>query len=236
MNPKEVKIENVGYTLRADWYETDKDSVLLVLPGFGTSKERYAAFTQELVKRTGYSALVLDYAGHGVSPFAIEDVSRADNFSDVVVAFDWLVDNYGQKRITVLATSYGGFHAAYLTKFRTFENVIFRVPASYPEATFYSKYGRLKDRHSADYRNNPDSYINHYLFSNTDAVKGRALVVTHELDTVCTPVATTPFAQAFGADTWEAPGFEHGFRQSDVSEEQVQEYYEKIAEWINHAG
>lgn len=236
MNREEVKIDNVGYTLLADWYETPKGQVLLVLPGFTSTKKKYEELIAALVSSTGYSALVLDYAGHGKSPFNLDDLSRADNFSDVVAAFDWLVQHYSQKKITVLGTSYGGFHSVYLTKFRTFENIIFRVPASYPEETLYTKLGEMKDGHSREYRHNPDSYIDHWLFTHTESVKGRALLVTHEFDTVCPPVATTPFAKAFDADTWEAPGFRHGFGESDVSEQQLQDYYKKLADWINNEG
>ena len=236
MKREEVKIENIGYTLLADWYETAKDNVLLVLPGFGSTKERYEELVEELVGSTGYSALVLDYAGHGKSPFDINDLSRADNFSDVIAAFDWLVNNHGQKKITVIGTSYGGFHAAYLTKFRQFQDVIFRVPASYPEETLYTKLGTMKDGHSKEYRLNPDNYIDHWLFTHTDSVQGRALLVTHEFDAVCPPVATKPFAEAFNADIWEAPGFMHGFKESDASEEQLHSYYKKLSDWINNEG
>ncbi len=230
----EVQVSNVGYELCADWYETDGNRVLLVLPGFTSTKQKYESMVKTLVEQTGYSALVLDYAGHGNSPFVLDELSRADNFSDVVAAFDWLVKNCGDKKITVLGTSYGGFHAAYLTKFRKFQDIIFRVPASYPEETLYTKLGDMQDAHSEDYRNNPDNYVNHWLFTHTDSVKGRALVVTHEFDTICPPVATQPFADAFGADTWEAPGFKHGFSESDVTEEQVEDYYQKIVEWLKH--
>lgn len=233
MSKEEVSIQNVCYALAADWYETAKDQVLLVLPGFTSAKKKYESLVSTLVERTGYSALVLDYAGHGESPFDINDLARADNFSDVVAAFEWLVKNHSNKKITVIGTSYGGFHAAYLTKFREFQNVIFRVPASYPEETFYTKIGSMKDAHSEDYRNNPDNYVDHWLFTHTESVKGRALVVTHEFDTICPPVATRPFAEAFNADTWEAPGFKHGFGESEVTDEQIQNYYEKLAGWIN---
>ncbi len=233
MKRQEVMIPNTGYELAADWYATEKDQVLLVLPGFTSTKEKYKEFTGYLVSNTGYSALVLDYAGHGKSPFLLDDLSRADNFSDVVAAFDWLVDNHPNKKITVVGTSYGGFHAAYLTKFRQFQNVIFRVPASYPEETLYTKIGSMEDAHSEEYRNDPKNYINHWLFTHTNSVTGRALLVTHEYDTVCPPVATKPFGEAFEADYWQAPSFKHGFYESDVTSAQIQDYYKKIAKWLN---
>lgn len=231
---QEVKVPNVGYELFSDWYDTQSDQVLLVLPGFTSTKEKCQDLAQSVVEQTGHSALVLDYAGHGKSPFDINDLTRADNFSDVIAAFDWLTKNSGGKKISVMGTSYGGFQAAYLTKFREFHDVIFRVPASYPEETFYTKFGEIADVHSDEYRNNPDNYKNHWLFTRADSVRGRALVITHEFDTVCPPVATKPFAEAFQADTWEAPGFKHGFHESDVTEQQIQDYYRKLSEWLNN--
>lgn len=233
MKKQSIKIDNTGYQLEADWYETDKDQVLLVLPGFTSTKKKYEALVNALVEKTGYSALVLDYAGHGESPFDLDNLSRADNFSDAVAAFDWLAREYPGKEVTVMGTSYGGFHAALLTKYRSFKNIIFRVPASYPEETLYTRIGTMKDAHSEDYRNNPKNYINHWLFTHTDSVKGRAMLVVHELDAICPPVATKPFADAFNADTWEAPGFKHGFGESDVTDEEIEKYYQKIADWIN---
>lgn len=234
VSKQEVKIPNVGYELFADWYETESDQVLLVLPGYTSTKEKYQNLAQSVVERTGHSALVLDYAGHGKSPFDIKDLSRADNFSDVIAAFDWLTKNTGGKKISVMGTSYGGFHAAYLTKFRQFQNVIFRVPAPYPEETLYTKIGDLADVHADAYRNDPKNFKDNWLFTHADSVKGRALVVTHEFDTVCPPVSTTPFAEAFKADTWVAAGFKHGFHESDVTEQQVQDYYRKLSEWLKN--
>lgn len=234
MSRTEIRIQNVGYTLAADWYETSKDRVMLVLPGYKATKQKYEGLVSALVERTGYSALVLDYSGHGESPFDINDLSRADNFSDSVAAFDWLVDNYGDKKITVIGSSYGGLHAALLTKYRSFDQVVFRVPGAYPEESFYTKIRGIKDLHAKEYRSNPENFVNNWLFTNADNVKKRALVVTHEFDTVCPPVATTPFVNAFNADTWEAPGFIHGFGESDVSEQQLQDYYKHIADWINN--
>lgn len=231
---REVKIQNTGYQVKADWYETDKDDVLLILPGFTSTKLKYAEMTEALVTETDYSALVLDYGGHGESPFNLDDLSRADSFSDAVAAFDWLVENYKDKKITVLGTSYGGFHATYLTKFRSFQNLILRVPAAYPEDTLYTKLGDGDDPHSDEYRNDPANYIDFWLFTHAASVKGRTLVVTHEFDTVCPPVSTKPFADAFKADTWVASGFKHGFNESDVTEQQKQDYYKKIADWLKH--
>ncbi len=232
VEPQEISIPCIGYEIKADWYEGTNDQVWLVLPGYTSYKGKYTQLIQNSTTCTGASALVIDYSGHGESPFDINDLTRAQNFSEVVKAFDWLVKNKPNLKISVHGTSYGGFHAAYLTKYRQFENVIFRVPASYPEETLFSVIGEMDNAHSRDYRVNPDNYKDHWLFDHTDSVKGRRLVVTHEFDDICPSVATTPFIEAFSADHIEAKGFKHGFGESNVSNEQKQEYYKKLADWI----
>lgn len=230
--PKTIKIPCVGYEIAADWYEGTFDGVLLVLPGYESTKLKYSDMISAITEQSGVSALVIDYSGHGESPFDLGDLTRAQNFSECVKAFDWIRENHPDKKITVMGTSYGGFHAAYLTKFRKFDNIIFRVPASYPEESLYSVYKTMDDRHGGDYRFTKENYIDHWLFTHTDSISGRALVITHELDDVCPPVSTMPFTKAFNADHWDAPGFKHGFGESDITEEQKTEYHQYIVDWI----
>jgi len=230
---KEVEIPCVGYSIKADWYEGNKDEVLLVLPGFTSTKAKYADMVQTIVEQTGISALVIDYSGHGESPFDINDLTRAQNFAEVIKAYDWLVKNKPNLIISAMGTSYGGFHAANLTKYRELNNIIFRVPASYPEETFFNVIGEMEDAHSESYRNDPANYVDHWLFDHAYTIQGKVFVITHELDAICPKVATAPFIEAFNADHWEAPGFKHGLGQSEATDKQITAYYLKIADWIN---
>jgi esterase/lipase len=232
MNSEEVTIDCTGYGVKADWYQGTNDQVWLLLPGLTSNKKKQNELVLASTISTGASALVLDYAGHGVSPFEINDLTRAQNFSEVVRTFDWLKKNKPNMKVSVHGSSYGGFHAAYLTKFREFENVIFRAPASYPEETLFTVIGEMNNAHNEFYRSNPENYVDHWLFDHVSSVKGRALVITHEFDTVCPPVATSPFISAFRADHIEAKGFKHGIGESDATEEQKNEYYAEIADWI----
>ena len=229
---REISIDCLCYSLKADFYETDSDQIMLALPGYTSTKAKYAGMIDYVVDRTGISALVLDYRGHGESPFDLKDLRRADNFNDVVVAFDWIKTNYPDKKIIVHGTSYGGFHAAYLTKFREFERLLLRVPATYPEESLYTVIGSMNDPHGGRYRFEPQNYTDHWLFTHTQSVKNDTFVVTHQYDDVCPPVSTQPFVDAFNAKHWEAPGFKHGFSESDATDDLLEQYYQKIADWI----
>jgi hypothetical protein len=77
-----------------------------------------------------------------------------------------------------------------------------------------------------------------YVFLNNTALSvprkfnGSTFVVTHEYDDVCPKPTTDAYVNAFGADTWEAGGFGHSFTRSEVSDESVDEYKTKIADWL----
>jgi len=229
---KQIQIPCAGYSIAADWYEGTNDEVLLVLPGYTSTKANYSGLVQAIVEKTDVSALVIDYSGHGESPFELDDLTPAQNFLEVITAFDWTVENHPEKKITVMGTSYGGLHTAQLTKYREFYKIIFRVPAIYPPNSFYTKWKDVGADHYLEYRTNADLSA-HPLLARAKSFKGQTLVITHELDTMCPPNNTDAFIDAFTADHWEALGFKHGLDKSDVTEEQINEYIKKITDWIN---
>lgn len=230
---QEVEIPCVGYSVKADLYEASSEEVVLMLIGFTSNKAKYADFADVIVEETGSSVLVLDYSGHGESPFDIDDLTPAQNFLEVITTFDWLKQQYPDAKVTVIGTSYGGFMATQLTKYREFDRLVLRVPAIYPPNVFYDKIKTFEStQHFQNYRHNTENLHEHPLLKRASEFAGKTLVVTHELDTVCPPQETGAFTKAFSAETWEAKGFKHGFGESEVTEEQKQSYYHKITEWL----
>ena len=232
---KSFKIPCIGYEIAADWYDgaEGNNSVLLVLVGYTSSKKRYEELVTALVEKSGYSALVIDYTGHGESPYSLEDLTPAQNFLEVVTAYDWLVDNHPDKTISVMGTSYGGFLGIQLTKYRSPKKLVLRVPAIYSPETFYTKWKDMdleEIRHG--YRTDPDNFKDHPLLKRASAYKGESYVLTHELDEACPKPATDAITKAFKAKTWEAKGFVHGLGQSNFTPEQLEEYQDKIAGWL----
>lgn len=231
---KSPEIDCVGYSIAADWYEGDNDEVLLVLPGYNSSKDKYTDLVGALVEKTGTNVLVIDYTGHGKSPFKIDELRPAQNFLEVITAYDWLKDNHSNLSINVMGTSYGGYLAANLTNYREVNKLVLRVPAIYPPEYFYTKQKYIRDIHYKEYRQTFGSKIQideHPVFRAASDFSGKVLVVIHELDEHCPEDSTLAFAKAFDADTQVAKGLKHGM--DNYNREQIKQYQQNIAGWLN---
>lgn len=238
MKVQEVTVRCIGYEVAADVYHGEKaDRVVLFLVGFGSSKANYGDLAGEITMRTGFSSFVLEYSGHGTSTIDINDITPAQNFLEVITFFDWLRKQHPKSKITVVGTSYGGFLATQLTKYRQFEKLILRVPAIYPPEDFYTKWGEqdLSDplNYKQEYRNDPDNLKSHPLLKRAQRFTGNVYVLTHELDESCPKATTDAFIEAFKpVDTYDAKGFRHGFRQSMPDETQIAAYHDTLEKWI----
>ncbi len=232
MNIEKITIPCIGYEIAADWY-AGNNKVLLVLPGFTSSKNGYEGLVSSIVEKTGTSALVIDYSGHGESPFDIQGITISENFSEVVRAYDWIKAKYPYRDIDVMGTSYGGFFAAKLPSVREIRKMILRVPANYDPKDLYTPWSKLNSEQIRnEYRIDPKNFDGHPVLAEAVYFKGEAYVLTHEFDEVCPKTSTDPFISAFSAETWEAKGFVHGYGKSNVSTEQLEEYQNKIVEWL----
>lgn len=231
--PKTLKIPCLGYEIAADWYEGN-DKVLLVLPGFTSSKAKSVELVSAIIEKTDTSALVIDYSGHGESPFDIQDITISENFSEVVRAYDWLVEHHPNKVIDVMGTSYGGYFAAKLAGVREIRKLILRVPANYDPKDVYTSWRKLnREQIRNEYRADPKNFLNHPVLAGGLSFEGEAYVLTHELDEACPKSSTDPFIKAFKAESWEAKGMMHGIDKSKITKQQLEEYQNKIAEWLN---
>jgi esterase/lipase len=232
MNIEKITIPCIGYEIAADWYEGN-ENILLVLPGFTSSKKNYEPLVSAIVEKTETSALVIDYSGHGESSFDIQDITISENFSEVVRVYDWIKDKYPGRSIDVMGTSYGGFFAAKLPAVREIRKMILRVPANYDPKDLYTPWRKLdREQIRNEYRVDPKNFTDHPVLAEAAHFKGDAYVLTHEFDESCPKASTDSFISAFNAETWEAKGFVHGFGKSNASPEQIEEYQNKIAEWL----
>src|SRR4051812_26199589 len=131
MKPITTDIQCVSYAVKADIYEGNEDgAILLSLIGRTSkrTKQRYYDFLPRLSKELGITTIIFDYTGHGDSPFDIEELSPAQHFLEVITVFDWIKKNYPRREVFVIGSSYGGFLATQLTKYRKFDGLILRAP------------------------------------------------------------------------------------------------------------
>lgn len=231
----QVQIDCVGYSIAADWYSGKKsDKVLLVLPGWSSTKKKQEALTTHLVKQTGSSALVIDYSGHGESPFDRLGVRPAQHFLEVITAFDWIAENYPDAVISVMGNSYGGYLAVQLTKYRTFRNLVLRVPAIYLPKDFYTLNKNIDRQYERRYREDQKMLDNHPLLVRAAKFPGRTLVVWHEFDEYVPKQTTDKYIEVFNADSYFAKGWKHSFN-AEAPEDEKLAYQNAISDWLTNA-
>lgn len=238
----EIKIACTGYDITVDWYEGADDSkVLIVLPGYASSKARQKAHAKAMVEATGTSALVVDFSGHGNSPFNIRDTSPAQHFLELVCVYDWIKKHYPELEISISGSSYGGFLAAQLTRYRKLNNVILRAPAIYELSAFYDIWAKRIDNEDAyiaqlkDYRKNTQELLKNPLLMDASSFRGRMLVVTHGMDEVVPSETTDAYIRAFGADSYVAEDFAHIVQENIVGKDLFNEYQSRIARWLTQS-
>jgi len=237
---KSFEIACTGYSIMADWYEGENtDQILLILHGFTSSRSRQADVTNYMVNATGASALVIEYTGHGESPFDLKDTRPAQHAIEAICAYEWIEKNYPDAKITVIGNSYGSFLAAHLSHYKSFEKMVLRAPAIYrPEALYDLWSVRFNDEEAYGrairaYRNDlPLMLAGPLLDTRTLKFHGPTLVVVHENDETIPRSAAQAYIQAFQADSFIAGGFSHAVSQSNISAEQLDAYYKQIADWL----
>lgn len=230
---KQVAIPCAGhsYAIAADWYEGTSDRVMLVLPGWTSSKKSYEELVRYIVERTGMSALIIDYSGHGESPLDAMEVRPAQQFLEAIEAFDWAGQRLPGAEFTVMGASYGGYLAAKLTEYRDFANLILRVPAIYEPVDFYSLNKDINRQDERGYRKGVAFLENHPLFMSASQFKGRTLVMWSEFDEFVPKEATDKYIEAFRADSYFAKGWKHSFKV-DAPEAEKNAYRDAIVHWL----
>lgn len=229
---RNISIKCVGYSVDADLHEAGNDKVLLVLHGWSSNKKSQEELTSYLVNKTGASALVLEYSGHGDSPFDAMEITPAQHFLEVITAFDWLKQSYPNAEVSVMGTSYGGYMAVQLTHYRDFKNLVLRVPAIYEPRDFYSLNKDIDRQHERRYREDKEFLDTHPLLARTSNFNGRTLVVWHELDEFVPKETTDKYIEVFSADSYSAKGWKHSFKTDAPEDEQIA-YKNAISDWLN---
>jgi alpha/beta superfamily hydrolase len=232
--PRTFNIPCVGYEVVADLYEgNDKDAILLALIGRTSNRKRkhYVDFSTKLANERGVSTLIFDYSGHGDSPFEFNDLCPAQHFLEVINAFDWLKSKYPDRELIVMGSSYGGFMATQLTKYRKFNKLILRAPAIYKPSDFYT---RAKDENkaaTAAFRKDESALSKHPLLARASSFQGQSLLVVHENDEVVPKSTTDAYESAFNPDVIVEKGIGHSLDES-ATPEQVTRYFNDIYSWL----
>jgi len=231
---KTIDLECLGYKVKGDIYEGASDGPLLLSLIGRTSnrtKRQYREFMPKLAKELGITSVVFDYSGHGNSPFNLDEVYPAQHFVEVISVFDWLTEKHPNRKLFVIGSSYGGYQATQLTKYREFDGLILRAPAIYRPKDFYYK-GRTEDMYNLTkhLRSNKKELAKHPLLQRASKFKGESLVIVHENDEWIPRETTDAYAETFGAEKVIAKGFDHSL--DAATDDQIKTYNETIYNWL----
>lgn len=234
--PITLDIQCVGYAVKADIYEGSSDgAVLLSLIGKTSkrTKQNYYDFLPRLANELGITTVIFDYTGHGDSPFNIEDISPAQHFLEVITVFDWMKAKYPGRKIFVIGSSYGGFLATQLTKYREFDGLVLRAPALYRPSDFYTIMKNEDSEATQAFRHDTEALSKHPLLARASAFKGKTLLVVHEKDERIPKETTDAYANAFHPEVIVVEGVTHSL--DNVTQQQVADYNQRIIDWLAKA-
>lgn len=233
MKPIITDIECKGYAVKADIYEgSEAGAVLLSLIGRTShrTKKHYQNLLPRLAEELGITSVIFDYSGHGDSPFNIEELSPAQHFLEVVTVFDWMKEKYPNRKFFVIGSSYGGFLATQLTKYRKFDGLILRAPAIYKPSEFYTLIKNEDRKGTQAFRRNAESLRNHPLLARASEFGGKVLLIIHENDEQIPKETTDAYANAFKPEVFIDKGISHSL--DSATEEQLDIYNQKIFDWL----
>lgn len=230
---KTLDIDCIGYSLKTDIYEgTEKGPILLSLIGRTSrrNKQYYVDFLPRLAAELGVTSIIFDYTGHGDSPFNLEELSPAQHFLEVVTVFDWMKHQYPHRPVFVVGSSYGGFLATQLTKYRQFDGLILRAPAIYRPSDFYTL-KKHEDREAIlEFRKEKAQLAKHPLLARASDFTGKTLLIVHEKDEQIIKEMTDAYARAFKPEILVAKGVPHSL--DNATAQQIANYNQSIFAWL----
>jgi pimeloyl-ACP methyl ester carboxylesterase len=159
---------------------------VLFLHGWGGNQTQYAARAREIAA-LGCACLTVDMRGHAATVREKAKVTREDNLSDALAAYDRLAAEHAvdRDRIAVIGSSYGGYLATILTELRPVRWLALRAPALYKDSEW--DLPKLALRHAQrleDYRRLALVPEANRALRAVAAFEGDVLIVGSENDTI----------------------------------------------------
>jgi uncharacterized protein len=233
--------ENV--TIPADGYDIsgtfitkhkDRDPGVLFVHGWGASQEQCLP-QASTVAELGCACLSFDLRGHGPTIDQRNRVSREDNLTDVIAAYDWLANRNDVEKssIGIVGTSYGGYLAAIATIKRSISYLVLQAPAIYRDPDWlFPKVKLHEDPALIVYRRSVVSPNDNVALQACAAFTGDVLIIESQYDVI----VPHPVSESYAAACAQARSLtcsvianaDHG-----LSEERWRnEYTSMLTQWI----
>ena len=170
----------------------------LLVHGWDGSQEQYLA-RAHAIAALGCICLTIDLRGHASDKEHRDTVTREDNLSDMMAAYDLLVSHpaVDPDSVVLVGSSYGGYLAAVLSALRPVRWMALRAPALYKDDDWLVPKQNLDRQELARYRAlqlSPDS--NRALAASL-LFKGDVMLVESEVDHIVPHAVIENYRTAF---------------------------------------
>lgn len=199
---RDIAIDVDDQTVRGKLLRPDGDApfpAVVFVHGWGASQRQDLGKAKRLA-RQGFGCLTFNLRGHARTKWQVETVSRADNFRDLLAAYDVLVaaDGVDRERIGVVGASYGGYLATLLTAERPIRWIALQAPAIYKDEDFDRPKRQLNlDGELPRYRQTRLEPPDNRALACAARFTGDVLVVEAEQDTVIPHAVIANYLAAF---------------------------------------
>lgn len=166
----------------------NKNPAILFIHGWTSDRKRSFQYAKSLAK-LGYVCLLFDLRGHGTSEGNINTTTTKEFAGDVIAAYDYLaeLDGVDMENISVVGSSFGGYHVALLTAERKVKRLVMRVPADYPNENFDKSKMETSGGEGPDiveWRNQPRKPGDTFALDALHNFGGEVLIIEAEKDDV----------------------------------------------------
>jgi pimeloyl-ACP methyl ester carboxylesterase len=207
---------------------------VLFVHGWGGSQEQDLARAREAAG-LGSVCLTFDLRGHEPQSKTFHTVTRADNLTDLLSAYDWLAlrPDVDAESIAVVGVSYGGYLAALLSSERPVRWLALRSPALYKDEQWQTPKLQLHvDTDLPAYRRSRIAWQDNRALRACAGYTGDVLLVEAEHDEIVPHRVAENYLAAFGnansLTSRRITGADHSFAQ----ERAQKDYTDTLIRWL----
>ncbi|HWY79503.1 MAG TPA: alpha/beta fold hydrolase [Candidatus Sulfotelmatobacter sp.] len=209
---------------------------ILFVHGWKSSERSFVSIAEALTK-LGFICMTVNMRGHNGSDGNINILTRKNFLDDTCAAYDYLtqVKEVNKKQISVIGASFGGYLATLVSKERNVKNIVLRVPANYPNVTFYEPQIQFSGDNNSDelqWRFKILGIQETFSLAALHLFKGNILIIESENDQLVPHVTIENYLRAVLDPSQLTYVVMKGADHSIHNEEQRNKYTEILTDWF----